>query len=512
MVNAGERKNIFRYLWDNPQYGMPVLIAVWALLYFFFGYIISVNGQFGYDGNYYGTTAKKFYQQVFGGELTFYRIQRIFPSFIINTVLTIFSIPKENYFIVKLWQLYNMVLLLICSMLWYRIAKIYELSIRYIWLGFFFAFVNFANLLVTYWYPVLTDATAFTLGFFLLYFHLKDNLTGKIIVSIIGALTWPSFMYYGILMIIFPMSSSVVFTEKPGIQKFNIHAYLIPFPFLFLSSYYIYKYFAFGQLFPYVKKAVPFIDILMPLAAVLNYFLMVYIFKTFLPEFGISKYFQFAVNLLKGIKLKNVLISALMYAAVFIPLSILSNPEAGGQSSSFMKVFYCISLYSTLKPLGYILVAITCYGPAFILMYFLLSKYKHIAENLGFGVIVSFIITILLMFTSETRLVSNFIPFIVLFSVLVMQELNMSKRLFSVMILFSLILSKFYIPLNGIPVESQSAYEFPNQLAFMNTFTFSNVAYYIQLPIIGFMIIAVLWIIKDDKKKSGSSEIKTANH
>lgn len=507
---SGERKNIFRYLWDNPQYGMPALIILWAMLYFFFGYIISVNGQFGYDGNYYGTTAKKFYQQVFGGELTFYRIQRIFPSFVINTVLTIFSIPKENYFVVKLWQIYNMILLVICSFLWYRIAKIYELSLKYIWLGFFFAFVNFANLLVTFWYPVLTDATAFTLGFLLLYFHLKNNLTGKIIVSIIGALTWPSFMYYGILMIIFPMSSNVVFTDKKENQKFNILAYAIPFPFLFLSSYYIYKYFAFGQLFPYVKKAVPFIDILMPLAAVLNYFLMVYIFKIFLPEFGISKYIQFIINLIKGIKLKNVLISAVMYAAVFIPLGILSNPEAGGQSSSFMKVFYCISLYSTLKPLGYILVAITCYGPVFMIMYFYLKKYKHVAENLGFGVIVSFLITILLMFTSETRLVSNFIPFIVLFSVLVLREMNMSKRLFGVLILFSVILSKLYIPLNGIPIESQSAYEFPNQLAFMNTFTFSNEAYYIQLPIIGIMTVIVLLIVKNDKKRAAAAEIKTS--
>jgi hypothetical protein len=501
-----KRKNIFRYLWENPQYSMPLIIFIWAFIYFFWGYIISVNNGFGYDGNYYGTTAKKFFQQVFGGELTFYRIQRVFPSFVISCFLNILNLPKENYYVVKLWQIYNMVLLQVCVLIWIRISKMYRLELKYVWLGFVFAIVNFANLVVTFWYPVLTDSTAFTLGFLLLYFHLKNNLTGKIVVSILGALTWPSFMYYGILMIIFPMSSKVVFAEEPDKKRINLMAFLIPVPFLFLSSYYIYKYFAFGQLFPYVKKAVPFIDVLFPVAIVLNYILMVYIFKTFLPSFSLKRYVQFITDLLKGIKLKHVLISVIMYAAVFTTLKYLSNPEAGGQSSSFMKVFYCISLYSTLKPLGYVLVAITCYGPAFILMYFFLKRYKPFMESLGFGVVISFLITILLMFTSETRLVSNFIPFIILFTILVLKDMNMSNRLYTVLIIFSLILSKFYIPLNGIPIEAESAYDFPNQLAFMNTFTFSNLAYLVQLPIIGTMIVTVILIVRKDTKMAELSE------
>ena len=503
-----KRKNIFHYIWDYPQYSMLALIAIWSFFYFFYGYVLSVNDGFGYDGNYYGTTAKKFYQQVFGGELTFYRIQRIFPSFIMSCLLTILNLPKENYYVVKLWQIYHMVLLQVCVLIWIRIANMYKLDLRYIWLGFFLGFVNFANVMVTFWYPVLTDLTAFTLGFLLLYFHLKNNLTGKIIISILGALTWPSFMYYGILMIIFPMNSNVVFSEKYEKHKINILAFLIPLPFLALSSYYIYKYMAFGQLFPYVKKAVPFIDSLLLIAAVLNYILMVYIFRIFLPSFNFSKYFQFAKNLFSGIKLKHVLISAVMYAIVFIPLKYLSNPEAGGQSSSFMKVFYCISLYSTLKPLGYILVAITCYGPLFIMMYFFMSRYKEIIESFGFGVLVSFIITVLLMFTSETRLVSNFIPFILLFTILVLKEMNMSKRLFGVLIAFSFILSKMYISLDGIPIESQSAYDFPNQLAFMNTFTFSNLAYYIQLPVIGLMSVIVIYLGKKDIQANMNTESK----
>ena len=171
-----KRKNIFHYIWEYPQYSMLTLIAAWSFYYFFFGYVLSVNDGFGYDGNYYGTTAKKFYQQVFGGELTFYRIQRIFPSFIMSCLLTILNLPKENYYVVKLWQIYHMVLLQVCVLIWIRIANMYKLDLRYIWLGFFLGFVNFANVMVTFWYPVLTDLTAFTLGFLLLYFHLKNNL------------------------------------------------------------------------------------------------------------------------------------------------------------------------------------------------------------------------------------------------------------------------------------------------------------------------------------------------
>ncbi len=154
---------------------MPLIILLWGVYYLLYGGIINVEGGLGFDGYYYGMIAKNFYSMVFGNELNGYLIQRIFPSFVISTALSILSISKKIAIIIKAFQIYNIVLLMLSSLLWFRISKIFDLDIKMIWLGFIFWFLNFGVAEMSVFYPVLTDTTALFLGFFLLYAYLKDN-------------------------------------------------------------------------------------------------------------------------------------------------------------------------------------------------------------------------------------------------------------------------------------------------------------------------------------------------
>jgi hypothetical protein len=188
-------KHTLLILWGNPKYSMPLILLIWGIFYTLFLPVINKNNGLGFDGVTYGTIIKDFYNLLLNEKLSSYQVQRIFPLFLADLILCVFNLPKEDFYIIKYFQIYNLILLIFCTFIWNGLSKIYSLDIKYIWLGFILGFLSFGIAEMTCYYPVLTDTTALFLGFSLLYFHLKNNLTGKVIITILGAFTWPSFLY-----------------------------------------------------------------------------------------------------------------------------------------------------------------------------------------------------------------------------------------------------------------------------------------------------------------------------
>ncbi|HMS66453.1 MAG TPA: hypothetical protein PKD83_14510, partial [Ignavibacteria bacterium] len=267
-------KELIFNLWKRPKITMPLVILFWGVYYIFFGAIINVNYGFGYDGYFYGKIALNFIEQVFGHQLSFYRIQRILPSFIVSAALSILNIHKNTFNIIKAFQILNLVLLILSSFIWIEVCRHYKLNLKLIWIGFILWFLNFGIAKFTFYYPVLTDTTAFFLGFCLMYFHLKDNLTGKILVSLLGAFTFPTIHYFGALLIVFPINSKIEpdsnIKEGSSIIKKAL-AFLFSIPFLLIANYYIRSYFQTGSLYLIIA---PVIDQLLYISAFINFIVM----------------------------------------------------------------------------------------------------------------------------------------------------------------------------------------------------------------------------------------------
>lgn len=486
-------KNLELFFYNNPQISMPLIVLLWGIYYFFFGAIINIDQGFGYDGYFYRQLTKDFYNFAFvENNLSGYYMGRILPSLIINLFLSVSDIPKEDYVIVRSFQIYNLILIVLSSLIWYKISKIYKLNSRLTWLGFILGFLNFGIAEMSLYDPVLTDITAFFLGFFLLYAHLKNNLIAKMAITFLGAFTWPSFIYYGILLIIFPVdfkTEADFKKEKAGNKYLN---FLLPLPFLIIALYYINIYFSTGTLW---KISTEIISPFFYISAVLNFLLMSYFFFIFLPsKWLLSSYLQFFRKGLLKIKIKNVVICVLLFMFIKIIQIFYSSDMSSG--TRFLATIYYISLYSSTKPFVYIVTATTYFGPCFILLFLYLKNFKFHLKDLGLGVYGLFIITFIMTFISETRQIINFFPFIILLSVLVFRDFKMEKSLFLLLIIFSFILSKVYIPLFNVPVPDLNNFQFPNQLFFMNSYMISNHSYYIQLSIVIFMIVCILFILK----------------
>jgi hypothetical protein len=164
--------------------------------------IAAGRGQ-GWDGRFYAEMARDFPSQVFGHRLDAYRLERVLPSGIVYLSLRVFDLPPDDVNIVKMFAFYDLALLCGVVLAWVGIARCCAISVRGRWLGFVLLFVCFANLKVPFYYPVLTDTTAFFLGALLVYFHLGRNKAAMLAVLAFGAFSWPSFVGLGALLFVF---------------------------------------------------------------------------------------------------------------------------------------------------------------------------------------------------------------------------------------------------------------------------------------------------------------------
>ncbi|MBK8551386.1 MAG: hypothetical protein IPL53_10145 [Ignavibacteria bacterium] len=488
------------FTWRNPWFSMPVIVLIWGSFYFFSGTVINVNEGLGYtDGLLYGKITGNFYEYVFGNQVSTYSIQRIFPSFVVSSILSMLNLPKDNYFIVKSFQAYNLLLIIFTTFIWNKIAKVSDFNLTHIWTGFVLAFLNFGIAELAFFYPVLTDITAFFLGFCLLYFHLKDSLTGKIIITILGAFTWPSFMFFGILLIIFPKNSldKDFNFEK---LKVNLLSFLVPVPFLVISIHYINNYFNTSAMFPMVSKASELLHQFLYASAVLNYFVMAYFFAIYVPAFSFKGYLQFIKKVLQNVSVRNFIICIIIFSAVYLFKNYFGNDKADGPQSSVKKLMYSISLYSVMKPFNYAVLAISYFGPCFVIYFFYIKKIKEHVLSLGLGVCVSFILVFLLLFTTESRQIMTFFPFIVMITILFFQKIKTDKKFLLLLTVFSLILSKVYIPLKGIPDSNYRIIDFPNQLFLMNSYICSNEGYLVQLAAVLLISAVMIYSVRNYSK------------
>lgn len=121
----------------TSKHAMAIMVVLYGLIAICFGERIGVNEGRGWDGCYYADIAADFYGQVFPHRLDGYRIQRIVPSAVVHYSLRLLHLPTTNLdTIIRAFQVYNLLLLVVTVYLWNGIAGRLRLRSRGTWLGF----------------------------------------------------------------------------------------------------------------------------------------------------------------------------------------------------------------------------------------------------------------------------------------------------------------------------------------------------------------------------------------
>jgi hypothetical protein len=439
----------------RANFFMPMAMLTIGVAYFFLGENVpkSVGMGLGWDGTIYGLLAKDYYFRIFVEGISDYRIQRCVPSGIVHYGLRLFQAPLTIENIIKGFELYNLLLLTLTAYVWGLISDALKISVRGKWLGFTGLFINF-SLKYHLYYPVLTDVTSFALGALLLLFFLKNKPLGIVIVTIIGSFTWPTIVYMGTLLLVFPAIAA-----RPEPAKYNmdvIASVLIGALTLFVIIYIYYIVGFRDTAMPPPLRSVIYLSII---AVVL------YVFAGSKEIVNNNRLFSFK-SALKDLDLKW---SA---AAVFIYILVKVLIYYGSTWADFVNTTYIVNKMvenSLRKPFIFGLANIVYYGPFVILTFFLWRSICKEVHRYGIGLTIVFLLGLMLSLSTDSRQVINFLPFFLAYTIKVTDKFNWKPSHYWFIAGLSFLYSKLWLKINTEPLSNDLRLflEFPWQKLFM---------------------------------------------
>ncbi len=183
---------------------LPATIIIVTIFFFHQAYpdIIQAGDGFGVDGVLYAKMVVHLQDMINNSELSRYHAQRILPSFVIKTILSITGNEFSRENIIYAFMYMNFFLTLLALVLWFAASYRLRLSRLAFWIGFSGIALCFQSAKNIYYYPVLTDTFALAIGCGFLYAAVVRNAYLVFLLAMIGAFTWQISSAAGALMII----------------------------------------------------------------------------------------------------------------------------------------------------------------------------------------------------------------------------------------------------------------------------------------------------------------------
>ncbi len=455
---------------------------------------IAINKGYGYDGKIYGKFAEDFYRTIFlekAGDN--YYIQRTFPSFLVWIFTKVLQVEGNPIWIVAFFKWLNFLLILCSIYVFDKTCEVFKFTAAERWLSFALAFFSFALLKAPYFIPVQTDASAFFLAVLLLHFHVTNHWIPKIIVTLLSAFTWPTSLILSLFLFLFPFNKDKKLNLTSQESK-PIWNYLL----CFLAAVPVV-----WKGYEQIKLSETGVDIffsmltnnrsLLYISLACNFLAMGYILSAFTPIFRrMQDIKQIILDLIRGMSIKHALLWISLFAIVYFINGEFSNGELGKVTYHFL--IYKLYTFSLAMPLYYIVTEVSYMGPALILMMLLLPNFRKLLQ-FDPGIYFILCIYFVLLFFPEGRLKINFYPFIAIYLVILLRQIIfVNNRIVLIVIGISLLFSKFYFSLQGLPMAKTSHLVWPNQILFMSSYMMSETIYLLQIILILFFSI-LLWLL-----------------
>lgn len=420
-----------------------LLLVIAAFVIALLGYLspdkIDINGGFGWDGILYGELAQNFYERL--KDVKPYFMQRILPSALIYYALRLFSIEPINANVIHAFGILNVFLITLMAYVWGLVADELKIGVRGKWLGFIGLFLNYGVLKWASYYSVLTDIPGYALGLFLLYFHLIRSSGGLIITTAVGAFTWPTSTYLGILLLLFSRKSSDRQDILPVPYRLNT---------VIALAVVIYMYWVIHPLLRFPEQESIKLGINEPLVPALGLSVVVSLVYLFLSSHRVladGKLFSPAV-LLPYLKEKTFYISIALLMAIRFLQGLLVQGKAVGLELSLEIVVWC----SIIQPGSFLVNHVMFFGPIVILAIFLWDQICQIVHEHGVGLTLCITLGVMMGLLSESRGLFNFFPFFIPFIVKAADSLTWQPLHYWLFAFASVLISKVWFTIG--PLES----------------------------------------------------------
>jgi hypothetical protein len=468
---------------------------------------LMINGGLGWDGQTYGSLVKDYYQAVFVHGVPDYYARRVFPSAVVHYGMRLFSLPFTNANIIRSFDYYNLILLLISTYVWGRIADELKIQSRGKWFGFCFLFLNYAILKNNFYHSVLTDTTAFALGILMFYFFLIDSKAGMIAVILVGAFTWPSFPYMAALLFVFPFKA-----EPPRLSSLNktsffranvVLAALVSggtlVVLVYLSTWHLREVIA---QFPQMLRVDTSLLCLSIIGVVAFLFLS---FKTLLA----GRTALFSRQIFKSISWQRTVFLILILIAVKVAqLRISSGQDIGwgGFRALFMHTF----LVTLTEPLIFLVAHVVYYGPVILLLIFFWRPFCESLGEYGFGIQAFVILNVLMSINPQSRYQINSVTVFIIILVKLLDRAVLKEQNLLFWVALSLFYSKVWYVFNTAPQVDDGTMaillRFPLQHYFMGSGPWmSKQMYYVQGGIVALTTVLLYFVVYKKSSRFGEN-------
>ena len=412
-----------------------LLFGAWRVANIFLAEKLPADYPRVTDGYRYIGIARRFLES---GQIDSYRVMRIAPSGVVHGGLEALGLPYTNENIVLGFEVLNLVALCTAAYAVVRILRHLGVGTRARELALVLLLVNYPMLKYSVFYPALTDFSAIGLGSLLLLFYLKDRTWALVLTSLVGAFTWPVLFYQGLILLVFPREDREserlprprrrLLSTLSAAWGFGLLVY-----FVVLRGLDTYT----GSLrleAAYVVVAALF---LIPL-----YF--------FLPTMLFQRAFFDLRAIAARIQAWKVLAALLLFACVWLLQDALVTQKL---SSTHFGIGHFLSvqvLYGSVRPLINLVAHTTFYGCLTVLLLIFWKPFGIAVARRGLGLVLAFLFNFyLILLASESRQLSNLLPWFVVFLCLALDRFNFPRHFAPMILILNVAASKVWLPMGN---------------------------------------------------------------
>ena len=441
---------------DGVLIGAAFLLA---LACYTMGERVEVSNGFGWDGILYGNWARDFHDEIFVKRVNAYYIQRILPAAIVHYSMRFLGVPRSDAAILQAFGMYAVALLTLAAWAWCSIARSLQLSPAGKWLGFTGLFLNYIALRYVSYIPAGTDATAYTMGILMFACYLCGRRIGLALVTLLGAFAWPTVVYIGALLLIFPRSDAPPGPLRPVPRAL---------PLLATALLTVLAAGGFGialrtpptveTVFIEPRYIEPYLPAL-PLSLAIS---LAYLCLGAFPLLESNRLYD-----LRAIFTRRRLFTALLVAIAILAVKTVQSRLSRHEPFWEVGILLAQTAYASVTWPGVFLVTHAAfYGPMFVLAMLLWKRTCHYLNEAGPGVTLAVFFGLLLSLNSQSRYVINIFPILLPFVVKATDDLRWRATPYALIAVLAVLMSKIWFTINTGPFTGRLR-EFPDQGFFM---------------------------------------------
>ncbi len=347
-------------------------------------------------------------------------------------------------------------------------------------LGFIGLFLNYAVLKGSGYNVVMNDLPACATGSAMIYCYLTGRRWGIWLTTIIGALLWPTVIYFGTLLaILMPVSQSaqpvaaesrVISIGRPRGAPFRLDFLLAG-----LAAY----AWCLWAMYSCERITIPLWGALFPIGPVMLLSLglsALYVFFGLRPLLADRQLYRWPIR-----PSQAWLIGAAGSLAVALGIKLALYAATNRPGFMGLPVYaFTIGIIAVAKPGLFFVSHIVYFGPFWLLAYFNWSRIcRAVRAQNGLGLKLVAMISVCHSLDGESRHLICFLPMIIPFVVQALDETTWTTRRLTLLAGLSVLASKVWLVVGGPFADNANAY--PDQFYWMNIGSFmSDNSYLIQ--------------------------------